>query len=135
MRAILISLLIILLAPATWAQDDEPEIFTIVEVMPQFKGGEKALLQYLKKNIKYPKEARDAGIQGIVYVKFRVDNEGKIKDARILRGIGGGCDEEALRVVNNMPDWDPGTQREIPVNVYYNLPIRYTLPEPKPRKK
>lgn len=107
---------------------DEPEIFTIVEEMPEFPGGgEKALLQYLSNNIKYPAIARENGITGTVYVTFEIDQNGKVKDAKILRGIGGGCDEEALRVVMSMPAWKPGKQRGKPVRVQYNLPVRFVL--------
>lgn len=106
---------------------EEPEIFTIVEDMPSFPGGEEALFKYLGKSIKYPAMARDAGIQGIVYVTFVVKEDGTISDVRVLRGIGGGCDDEAIRVVENMPDWKPGKQRGKPVRVQYNLPIRFTL--------
>ena len=107
---------------------DEPEIFTIVEEMPEFPGGgESALLKYLSGNIKYPPLARENNIQGTVYVTFEIDKSGKVKDVKILRGIGGGCDEEALRVVSRMPQWKPGKQRGKPVRVQYNLPVRFTL--------
>lgn len=106
---------------------EEPEIFTIVEEMPSFPGGEEALFKYLGSNIKYPAMARDAGIQGIVYVTFVVKEDGKIADVRVLRGVGGGCDEEAIRVVEKMPNWKPGKQRGKSVRVQYNLPIRFTL--------
>ena len=107
---------------------DEPEIFTIVEEMPEFPGGgEAALLKYLSQNIKYPPLARENNVQGTVYVTFEIDQSGKVKDAKILRGIGGGCDEEALRVVMNMPQWKPGKQRGKTVRVQYNLPVRFTL--------
>ncbi len=106
---------------------EEPEIFTIVEEMPSFPGGEEALFKYLGSNIKYPAMARDAGIQGIVYVTFVVKEDGKISDVRVLRGVGGGCDEEAIRVVEKMPAWKPGKQRGKSVRVQYNLPIRFTL--------
>jgi protein TonB len=105
----------------------EPEIFTIVEEMPNFPGGEAKLFEYLGKNIKYPQMATDMGISGVVYVTFVVDENGKVKDPKVLRGIGGGCDEEALRVVRNMPPWEPGKQRGKAVRVQYNLPIRFTL--------
>ena len=106
---------------------EEPEIFTIVEEMPSFPGGEAELFKYLGSNIKYPAMARDAGIQGIVYVTFVVKEDGKISDVRVLRGVGGGCDEEAVRVVEKMPSWKPGKQRGKSVRVQYNLPIRFTL--------
>lgn len=105
----------------------EDKIFTIVEQMPQFPGGDAALLKYLSNNIKYPPIAKDAGIQGTVYVTFVVNVEGKVKDVKVLRSIGGGCDEEAVRVVQSMPSWSPGKQRGKPVPVQYNLPIRFTL--------
>ncbi|MCH2215418.1 MAG: energy transducer TonB [Flavobacteriales bacterium] len=105
----------------------EEQIFTIVEEMPSFPGGEAALMKYLGKNIKYPAIAKDAGIQGTVYVTFVVDESGAVKDTKVLRSIGGGCDEEAIRVVENMPKWSPGKQRGKSVKVQYNLPIRFTL--------
>ncbi len=105
----------------------EEEIFTIVEQMPGFPGGDEALFKYLGKNIQYPQLAADAGITGMVYVTFVVDKDGSVKDARILKGIGGGCDEEALRVVKSMPKWQPGKQRGKSVKVQYNLPVRFTL--------
>lgn len=106
---------------------EEEQIFTIVEEMPSFPGGEAELFKYLGKNIKYPQMATDAGIAGVVYVTFVVDKDGKIRDVKILRGIGGGCDEEAMRVVKSMPSWKPGKQRGKAVTVQYNLPIRFTL--------
>jgi protein TonB len=105
----------------------EEKIFTIVEEMPSFPGGDEALMKYLGNNIKYPAIAKDAGIQGTVYVTFVVDEEGNVKDVKVLRSIGGGTDEEAIRVVENMPQWKPGKQRGKPVKVQYNLPIRFTL--------
>lgn len=105
----------------------EEEIFTIVEDMPSFPGGEAKLFEYLGKNIKYPQIAKEAGISGIVYVNFVVGTDGNISDVKVLRGIGGGCDEEAIRVVKNMPQWTPGKQRGKPVKVSYNLPIRFSL--------
>ena len=105
----------------------EPEIFTVVEDMPGFPGGEEELFRFLGKNIKYPAMAKDAGIKGMVYVNFVVWIDGTIKDVKVLRGIGGGCDEEAMRVVKSMPKWKPGKQRGKTVPVSYNLPIRFTL--------
>jgi len=98
-----------------------------VEQMPDFKGGEAAMWKYFGKNMVYPEEAKENQISGKVYVTFVVDAKGKIKDVKLLRGIGGGCDEEALRVVRNMPDWNPGKQRGKPVSVQFNLPVNFTL--------
>lgn len=105
----------------------EPEIFTIVEEMPTFPGGDQALLEFMGKNTKYPPLARENGLQGIVVVTFVVDEKGNINNVQVLRGIGGGCDEEAIRVVKSMPAWKPGKQRGLPVRVQYNLPFRFTL--------
>ncbi len=105
----------------------EAEIFTIVEEQPGFPGGEAALMEFLGKNITYPPMARESGIQGTVFVTFVVEPDGSVTNVKILRGIGGGCDEEAIRVVKNMPKWKPGKQRGKPVRVQFNLPIRFIL--------
>lgn len=106
---------------------EEPEIFLIVEQMPSFPGGESALVKYLSNNIKYPPVARENGITGTVYLTFVVDGAGAVKDVKVLRGIGGGCDEEAKRVVMSMPKWTPGKQRGKNVSVQYNLPVKFSL--------
>ena len=95
--------------------------------MPSFPGGDKKLREYLENNLKYPSQAREAGIAGRAFVTFVVEKDGSITDVKLLRGIGGGCDEEALRVVKAMPLWIPGKQRNIPVRVQFNLPIKFTL--------
>jgi periplasmic protein TonB len=84
-------------------------------------------MKFLQDNIKYPQMARESGIQGTVYVTFVVERNGSVTDVKILRGIGGGCDEEAVRVVQNMPKWEPGKQRGKPVRVQFNMPIKFTL--------
>ena len=105
----------------------EAEIFTIVEEQPSFPGGEAALMEYLAKNISYPPMAKESGIQGTVFVTFVVEPNGSVTNVKILRGIGGGCDEEASRVVKNMPGWKAGKQRGKPVRVQFNLPIKFVL--------
>ncbi|MBT3647988.1 MAG: TonB family protein [Flavobacteriales bacterium] len=108
---------------------EEPQIFTIVEENPEFPGGEVELFKYLGKNTKYPAIAKDAGIQGIVYVQFVVMEDGSINPnmITILRGVHPALDNEAIRVVKKMPKWKPGRQRGKPVRVYYKLPFRFTL--------
>ncbi|MCD4747495.1 MAG: energy transducer TonB [Bacteroidales bacterium] len=106
---------------------DEEEIFTIVESMPKFPGGEVAMMKYLGSNIKYPIIARESGIQGTVYMTFVVEKNGRVTDIKILRGIGGGCDEEAIRVIKAMPKWKPGLQRGKSVRVQFQMPIKFTL--------
>ena len=105
----------------------EAEIFTVVEDNPMFPGGDEARMKFLRDNIKYPQMARESGIQGTVYVTFVVEANGAITNIKILRGIGGGCDEEALRVVRQMPKWQPGKQRGKAVRVQFNMPIRFVL--------
>ena len=105
----------------------EEVIFTVVEEWPSFPGGEEARLRFLSENIRYPQMAREAGIQGTVFLTFVVERDGSVTDVRIVRGIGGGCDEEAIRVVRNMPRWTPGRQRGQPVRVQFNMPIRFVL--------
>jgi protein TonB len=105
----------------------QAEIFTVVEEQPGYPGGEEARIAFLQTNIKYPEEAKELGIQGKVFVTFVVEVDGSITDVRVLRGIGGGCDEEAIRVIKSMPKWVPGKQRGVPVRVQFNLPIKFTL--------
>ncbi len=104
---------------------DEP--FIVVEDMPEYPGGIDAMHEYLAKNMKYPKLAVETGIQGTVFITFVVEKDGSITGVRVLKGIGGGCDEEAIRVVNQMPKWVPGKQRGIPVRVQFNLPVKFIL--------
>lgn len=106
---------------------EEAQIFMVVESMPEYPGGEPALYSYLAENIKYPQMAKESGIQGRVFVTFVVERDGGVTDVRVLRGIGGGCDEEAIRVVEGMPKWTPGKQRGKSVRVQYNLPVKFTL--------
>jgi protein TonB len=113
--------------PQVIEQPQQAEIFTVVEEQPGYPGGEEARIKFLQDNIKYPEEAKELGIQGKVFVTFVVEVDGSITDVKVLRGIGGGCDEEAIRVVKAMPKWVPGKQRGVPVRVQFNLPIKFTL--------
>jgi len=101
--------------------------FTIVEQMPEFPGGAESMMKYIASNVKYPAMARETGISGNVFVSFVVNKNGEISDVKVLRGIGGGCDEEAVRVVRAMPRWIPGKQNGKPVPVQFNLPIKFIL--------
>jgi periplasmic protein TonB len=106
---------------------EDNTIYSFTAVKPEFPDGLNALMKYLARNIKYPAIAREAGIQGRVTARFVVGKDGMIKDITILRGIGGGCDEEALRVIKSMPNWTPGQNNGKPVNVVFTLPINFTL--------
>ena len=110
---------------ATIVPDDS--IYNKVEVMAEYPGGFEKMAEFLGKNIVYPEEAKEKNIQGTVLVSFVVEKNGKITDAKVVRGIGGGCDEEALRVVNAMPKWKPGKQNGKNVRVQFALPIKFKL--------
>ena len=115
--------------PIRFALDEKEKdtIFKVVEVMPVFPGGEKKLMSYLGNNIKYPEKAKKDGVKGRVFITFVVEKDGRIDNVELLRGIGSGCDEEAMRVIKSMPKWSPGMTNGEPVRVQYNLPIKFAL--------
>ncbi len=97
------------------------------DVMPEYPGGMAGLQKYLQSNLKYPAQAREDGIEGRVIVKFVVNEQGRVEGATIIKGLGGGCDKEALRVVNAMKGWKPGMVQGKAVKVYYTLPITFRM--------
>lgn len=111
---------------------DGGEVFDVVETQPMPPGGMAGWNQYLSQNLQYPAEARQLGIEGTVIVVFVINSDGSISDVEILRGIGGGADEEAVRVVQNAPNWEPGKQRDRTVNTRMRLPIRFKLGDGNP---
>jgi len=108
---------------------DKNGVYQIVEEMPEFPGGEKGLMEYASNNVKYPKEAKNKNIAGRVFVSFIVEKDGSINEVKVLRGIGGGCDEEAVRVIKSMPKWKPGKQNGEPVRVNFQMPFVFKLDE------
>ena len=108
-------------------EENHNGIYEFVADMPYFEGGEEGLLRYISKRIKYPRQAVNEQVEGVVVVSFVVDRTGSITEATILKGLGFGTDEEALRVVNEMPNWTPGKQNGKPVAVRYTLPIRFSM--------
>ncbi|MCD6066265.1 MAG: TonB family protein [Bacteroidetes bacterium] len=110
-------------------EEAKPEIFTVVEEMPEYPGGMADLMKYLQNNISYPQVEKEAGIQGKVFVKFVVQPDGVISNVEVLRGVSGGegLSKEAIRVVKSMPKWKPGKQNGRTVPVYFNLPINFKL--------
>ena len=108
-------------------EPEEQEIFDVVEKMPEFPGGNAALMSYLAKNIKYPTIAQENGTQGRVIVQFVVNKDGSIVDAKVARSVDPYLDKEALRVINSMPKWNPGMQRNKPVRVKYTVPVMFRL--------
>lgn len=117
----------IVYTPKPPVEEVAEEIFTIVEEQPHPEGGISAFYEYVRKNLNYPAQARRMGIEGKVYVQFVVDKDGKITDVAAIKGIGAGCDEEAVNVVQNAPAWHPGKQRGRPVKVRMILPITFLL--------
>jgi protein TonB len=106
---------------------DPSKIFTSVEAEPTFPGGIEMFYKFLQYNIRYPAKAFENKIQGKVFVSFVVEKDGSLTDIKVLRGIGGGCDEEAVRVMNTSPKWRPGIQNGRPVRVQYTMPIGFNL--------
>jgi len=102
-------------------------IFDVVEQHPEFPGGQEAMYNFLAKNLTYPELALEQSIQGRVYVQFVICKDGSIKDIKVLKGIETSLDSEAIRVIKMMPKWKPGIQRGKPVNVRFNLPIKFKI--------
>lgn len=106
---------------------EETKIFTVVEQMPMYPGGDAALMGYLRDNIHYPTVAAENGVQGRVVVGFVVERDGSITDVKILRGVDPSLDREAMRVVKSMPRWNPGKQNGSAVRVKYQVPVSFRL--------
>ncbi len=100
-----------------------------VDQMPQFPGGNKALMKFLRENLEYPEEARKNGIEGKVLSQFLVNEDGTLTDIEIVRGLGYGCDDEVLRLIHQMPKWDAGTKDGKAVKVVFKLPVVFALGE------
>ncbi|GHV29511.1 hypothetical protein FACS1894177_00520 [Bacteroidia bacterium] len=110
-------------APVTASE----QVFSYVEELPQFPGGDAALQKWLSSNIEYPKIASEQGIQGKVVVRFIIRSDGSVDDVQIVKSLDPACDEEALRVIKMMPKWNPGKENGKAVSVYYNLPVTFKL--------
>jgi len=116
--------------PAPKINNDQDEIFSAVEHSAEFPGGLEAFYKYMNGNLTYPEEARKNNIQGRVYVSFVVEKDGSITDIKVLRGIGGGADEESVKLLSAMPKWHPGVQNGFVVRQQYTVPIKFTLTDP-----
>lgn len=114
-------------ATGTFTPASEDKVFDVVEQMPQFSGGIEAMLKYLAENVRYPKEAEEKSLQGRVIATFVVEKDGSISRAKVVKSVDPLLDEEALRVVNSMPNWTPGRQNGEPVAVKYTIPISFRL--------
>jgi len=109
------------------AQNDSTLMAPVEEEMPQYPGGVKELLKFIKKNTNYPEAAMDLGISGKVVVQFVIDEEGKVQDSKILESLPCGCDSIVISAINKMPSWVPGRQGGKPVKVYFKLPVAFNV--------
>lgn len=112
-------------ADTTFNPDDE--VFVVSEVSPEYPGGQSELLKFIQQNLRYPDMARENEIQGTVYASFIIEKSGRVNDVKIIRGIGGGCDEETWRFLKKMPAWKPGMQNGKLVRCSMFLPIKFDL--------
>jgi len=108
--------------------NDSNEIFVMVDEFPEFPGGDAARIYYFRDSIDYPKLAIDSSVEGTVYVTFVIEADGRITHVELLKGIGSGCDEEALRATREMPNWIPAKKDGVKVRSQFNIPIRFVLP-------
>jgi protein TonB len=106
---------------------EDTKVFSYVDQMPIFPGGESALMNYIASNLKYPSAAQDQGIQGLVMLRFVVTGTGKVGEVQVLKSLDPSCDREAIRVVKSLPRFTPGRQQGKPVNVWFQLPVRFEL--------
>ena len=130
------NLVIVLIPVVSSPHGADPNVFEVVEKMPEFpNGGMPGLMKYLSDNIRYPEAAKVAGIQGRVTVVFVVDKDGSITNVKTLRGVDAELDKEAIRVISSMPKWIPGMQKGKAVKVRYTVPVMFRLPAGKPAQK
>ena len=114
-------------SPEADIQDDENEVFMVVEKMPEYPGGQEAMMKFLMNNVKYPTDAVKDNIQGRVILQFVVNQDGSVSDVVVVRGVSSSLDAEAIRVIKAMPKWIPGTQKGKAVRVKYTMPINFKL--------
>jgi len=117
-------------APPQVPLPDSLKVFDYVEKMPEYPGGQKAMMEFIQKNLQYPEFAKDNNLQGTVFATFIIDKKGKITDVRILRSMNPpciACDSEIIRVIKKMPKWKQGMQQGKPVMVRFNLPVKFAL--------
>ncbi len=110
---------------------DKVEFFTIVEDMPEYKGGDKALIKWVQENTNYPKKAQKKKIEGTVYVSYMVEPDSSISNVKVARGVHELLDKEAVRVISAITGYEPGRQRGEPVRVQYTIPVKFYLDKEK----
>jgi len=109
------------------AEDNTVYDSSTLEKYPEFDGGMDAWAKFIQRNLRYPATAQEAGVQGKVFVSFVVEKDGSVSGVSVIRGIGSGCDEEAMRVIKKSPRWKPGMQHNNPVRVRYTMPLSFML--------
>ena len=109
------------------SETDTTQTYEIVEVIATFPGGTDSLNKYIMRNLRYPEVALENCIQGTVIASFIVERDGSISNIEILKSIGGGCEEEVIRIVSSMPKWTPGYQRGVPVRVKMKMPLKFRM--------
>jgi periplasmic protein TonB len=126
---LLMSLLLVLVSFPGWTQekDENNKVYYNVDQMPEFPGGKDALAKFIAENILYPEVAKKDGVQGKVFISFTVDKKGEVKDAEIARGVHDLLDNEAVRVIEELPAWKPGKQDGNVVDVRFTMPIQFAL--------
>lgn len=107
---------------------EDTGLATVIDVYPRYPGGDEARLYFLRKNVRYPEAAIKGAVQGVVMVVFIIEKDGSISHVEVSKGIGGGCDEEALRVVKKMPKWEPAKRSGQPVRLMIRMPIVFRIP-------
>lgn len=126
----IITITLCLISSKNFAQvaiDTTGEIIMYAEVMPQFNEGEEEMYKFISTNLNYPILAKENGIEGKVIVRFVVEKNGSLSNIEILKKVGWGCDEEAMKLIKKMPNWIPGKMNGKPVRTYYTLPIVFSL--------
>lgn len=108
-------------------EESQPAIFILVQQMPEYPGGNKALLKYIADNIRYPREVWSHNVEGRVTVRAVIEPTGYVGNVEVIKGLHPECDKEAIRVIKSMPRWIPGRQASFPARVYYTIPVDFTL--------
>ena len=108
-----------------YSQSDDNEVYRMVEEAPQFPGGQNEMLKFIQDNRQYPEEAKAQDLHGRVIVSFIIEKDGSIGEAKVMRSLGSGCDEEAVRVITSMPKWKPGKQKGKEVRTQMMVPVNF----------
>lgn len=131
MKQITVILALLIASSGVVAQEtkdvDDSSFFTLVETMPEYKGGESALLSWIGKNVEYPKKAKKKRIEGVVYVSYIVDVDGKVVDVRVVRGVHKLLNKAAVKCIKKLSGYTPGRQKGKPVKVQFTIPIRFKM--------